>query len=124
MADVFTQAIATSARLMQANLKRQAPFDTGVLHKSIKVRGTMVGDRVEFNVSYAEHGIYTDLGTGRYRTRTRKTWNPRPGKGKGGIKPRFWLTFSKTVYDNMRRRIAAATGKFIIVALKRVALKG
>jgi len=119
MAGEFDQAISYGARLLQANLKRQAPVDTGALQKSIKVRGRMVGDRINFNVEYLGYGKFTDMGTGPYRASARKTWNPRPGKGRGGIKPRFWLTFNRAVYDQVRKRIAQAVGKFIVLALKR-----
>lgn len=119
MAGEFDQAVSISARLLQDNLQRQAPVDTGALQRSIRVSGRMVDDRIEFNVTYLGYGKFTDLGTGPYATRNRRQWNPRPGKGRGGIKPRFWLTFNRAVYDSVRRRIAQATAKFIVLALKR-----
>ena len=79
----------------------------------------MTGDRINFNVEYLGYGKFTDLGTGPYRTRERRTWNPRPGRGRGGIKPRFWLTFNRQVFDAVRKRIAQAVGKFIILGIKR-----
>lgn len=119
MAAEFDQAISMSARLMAANLRRQAPVDTGALRRSIKVQGRMTGDRINFSITYLAYGKFTDMGTGRYHTRTRRSWNPRPGRGRGGIKPRFWLTLERAVYENLQRRIAKATGKFIIIGLNR-----
>ena len=82
------------ARVIEQILKRQVPVKTGELKSSLKVKVVAQGFGVDFVLSEKKYGIYTDMGTGRYKAKTRGMWNPRPGKGKGGIKPRFWKTIS------------------------------
>ena len=93
------QGIANmSARLMQTLLKRQAPRKTGALKSSIRVSTKVTNNGVSFTTDYLPYGIYTNKGTGPYHTEKMGQWNPNPGKGKGGIKPRFW-----TAIDSMTR---------------------
>ena len=117
----LTEAISLSSRLMTANLKRQAPYKTGALRNSVKVRGTYDGNSLSFTISSLKYGVFLDRGTGPFRSRSRKSWNPRPGSGvgKGGIKPRWWMTLEKSVFEGMRKRVAKAAGKFIVIKIFR-----
>jgi hypothetical protein len=87
-----------AARIMQNLLRRQAPKKTGALRSSITVTGRATADGISFTTDYMRYGIYTNKGTGPYYTERIGEWNPKPGKGKGGIKPRFW-----TAIDTMTR---------------------
>lgn len=91
------QGIANmSARIMQNLLRRQAPRKTGALKSSIKVSAKITNNGVSFTTDYLPYGIYTNKGTGPYYTEKIGRWNPRPGKGRGGIKPRFWTAIDTT----------------------------
>jgi hypothetical protein len=81
-------------RIIEQILKRQVPVKTGALRASLKIRNVNTDGGITFVLEEKKYGIFTDMGTGPYRARTRGQWNPRPGKGKGGIKPRFWQTLS------------------------------
>jgi hypothetical protein len=97
MADL--QKIANmAARIMQNLLKKQAPKKTGDLKTSIKVTARVTDKNISFTTDYNKYGIYTNKGTGPYKVKKIGEWNPKPGKGKGGIKPRFW-----TALDSMTR---------------------
>ena len=80
------------ARIIEQIMKRQAPGKE--LAKSVKIKLTEVGYSVTFDIQENSYGKFLDMGTGKYRAKTRGQWNPRPGKGKGGIRPRFWQTIS------------------------------
>jgi hypothetical protein len=119
----FKEAISMSSRLMTNNLKRQAPYKTGALRNSVRVNGTYNGTSLDFTISSLKYGVFLDRGTGllRSKSKTRKPWNPKPGSGigKGGIKPRWWMTLEKSVFEGMRKRVAKAAGKFIVIKVFR-----
>lgn len=98
----IVRAANRAARIMETKIKFQAPVKTGALRKSIKVVPRFTDKSVLLDIVSLDYGKYTDLGTGRYRTPAskRKNWNPRPGKGKGGIKPRFWTSITKAFRQN------------------------
>ena len=98
-----------AARILQSLYKRQAPKKTGELKTSIKVSAKVTSNGLSFVTSYAKYGIFTDKGTGPYRSRRMGEWNPKPGKGKGGIRPRYW-----TAIDSMTRsQIAKLVTKWV-----------
>jgi len=115
----FKEAINMASRMMTANLRKQVPVKTGTLRNSVSVKGSYDGTTLSFKVGSLKYGVYLDSGTGRYKTKQRKQWNPRPGVGKGGIKPRFWMTFEKAVFESMRKRVAKAVGNFIVMKVFR-----
>ena len=94
----IVRAAYQAARIMETKIKFQAPVKTGALRKSVKVVPRFTERSVLLDIVSLDYGKYTDLGTGRYRTPAskRRNWNPRPGKGKGGIKPRFWTSITKS----------------------------
>lgn len=49
------------------------------------------------------YGQFLDEGTGPYYSRNtiRGKWNPDPGKGTGGIIPRFWLTLEEAMEERI-----------------------
>ena len=83
--------------LVKNRLKFQAPVgETGDLKKSITVKVEETNEGIRFIEGYLTYGIFLKSGTGRYlKPNPKAEWNPRPGKGKGGIKPRYWTNLDK-----------------------------
>lgn len=114
-----------ASRLIQANLKRQAPVDTGALKKSIKVRGTYTGNSIQFKYDYLYYGKFVDKGTGLERYKKpglTPPWNPKPGKGEGGIRPRFWTTLDKSIRSVVRKQINKIIKESILIEFRRITL--
>jgi hypothetical protein len=97
------------SRKLEAILKSQAPVNTGHLKNSIVVVYDAYGFIIYDSTSY---GMYLHSGTGKekdgaatqndattYFNLLKNRWNPNPGKGEGGIKPRYWMNFSDSVYE-------------------------
>lgn len=119
------KAMGDAARVIESLLKFQAPKKTGSLAKSVKVVGqeTKSGN-VSFQSNYNRYGRFLDWGTlaeSAYPNRGR--WNPRPGKGRGGIKPRFWTTINAATRERVKQIMAAATSKVIKTQLRRATRK-
>lgn len=106
------------SRRLEAILRYQAPVDTGHLRSSIIVTYDAKGLLIYDPTSY---GMYLHRGTGderdtasstnnetTYLNLLRKRWNPNPGKGTKGIKPRYWMNFSDTVYEMIDQEIEKA----------------
>jgi hypothetical protein len=106
------------SRKLEAILRYQAPVDTGRLRNSITVgydeKGIIIYDPTDY-------GMYLHRGTGderdtasstsdatTYYNLLRKRWNPRPGEGKGGIKPRYWMNFEDSIYEMIDEEIEKA----------------
>jgi hypothetical protein len=102
-----------AARIMQNLLKRQAP--KGKLRSSIRVTAKMTPKGFSFTEDYFKYGVYLNRGTGPYYSKQLGEWNPSPGKGKGGIRPRYW-----TALDSMTRTSVA---KLFTKALKDQAIE-
>jgi hypothetical protein len=100
-------------RIIEQILKRQVPVKTGALRSSLKIRDVNTEGGITFVLEEKKYGVFTDMGTGPYRARTRGQWNPRPGKGKGGIKPRFWQTLSDKDQIRIQMIIEDELGKQI-----------
>jgi hypothetical protein len=84
--------------LVKNKLKEQVPVgETGKLQRSITVKVQETKDGFVFVTGYLTYGRFLDLGTRRYfkGERPDAKWNPNPGKGKGGIKPRYWTNLGK-----------------------------
>jgi hypothetical protein len=116
-------AYQKSAILIERELQKQAPVKTGALRRSIKVTANMTEDGVTFSADYNKYGIYVDRGTGPYKTKRRGGWNPSPGKGKGGIKPRFWTTIPRPLQNQIKTLIQKATMAWIRFELRRLPIK-
>ena len=116
------KAISMGARLISANLRNQVPVKTGRLKRSIRVQGMFDGNSLRFSSNYLYYGKFLDLGTGTYKARKRGAWNPAPGKGRKGIRPRFWTTIERTVQNNLKRIVAKIVRDYIKFSLSRKAL--
>jgi hypothetical protein len=127
------KAAYMAARIFQAALKNQSPVGERPrtkeaqakypqpLKQSIVVKPIFTEDSVKFQSTYNDYGKFVDLGTGRYKTRAsaRRAWNPKPGKGTDGIKPRFWTTVKPAVRREINRMISDAFTKVIRTTLYR-----
>jgi hypothetical protein len=87
----------TVARLMENELRNQAP--SAKIASGTTVLATVSEGEVTFETvidDAVKYGVYLDKGTEAYYTPEEGPWNPDPGKGVGGIKPRFWTSLSDT----------------------------
>lgn len=106
--------LPTIAKLMQDQLRRQAPVATGKLQRSVVVKAVESVDGVQLVTGYLTYGIFTDSGTKRFhRPNNNAKWNPKPGKGKGGIKPRYWTNLDNAVSIRIARIIEREIAKQI-----------
>ena len=106
--------LPTIAKLMQDQLRRQAPVATGKLQKSVVVKAKETKDGVQLVTGYLTYGIFTDSGTKRFhKPNNEAKWNPTPGKGKGGIKPRYWTNLDNAVTIRIARIIEKEMAKQI-----------
>lgn len=97
----ISKAAFMAARVYQTRLRFQAPVKTGALRDSVAVVPLITSDGVVFSTTYKTYGRYLDSGTGKYyRPNKRANWRARPGKGQGGIKPRYWTNINDTVTLN------------------------
>ena len=127
------KAAYMAARVFQNALQAQAPVGPRprtadakakypqALKQSIKVTPIFTEDSVKFKSTYNLYGKFVDLGTGAYRTPAsrRKAWNPRPGKGTDGIKPRFWTSIKQSVRNSINKMLTDAYAKIIRTTLFR-----
>lgn len=104
--------ISTVCKLIRLNLIAQVPVVSGKLKSSIKVSGRVTPSGITFSSTYLGYGVFLDTGTGPYATKKREAWNKKPGKGKGGIKPRFWTTLTETTRKSIRQITVDAIKKW------------
>lgn len=120
MAFSLAKILPTISKLVQAELKNQAPVKTGELRKSVQVRAVETQDGFAIRSGYLTYGIFLDSGTKRYhRPNPNARWNPAPGKGEGGIKPRYWTNLSPEVTLRISKMVAQETTRQIREELKR-----
>ena len=106
--------LPTIAKLMQDQLRKQAPVATGALQRSVVVKAKESPDGVQMVTGYLTYGIFTDSGTGKFRKpNPNAIFNPNPGKGKGGIKPRYWTNLDNAVTIRIARIIEREIAKQI-----------
>lgn len=112
-------AYARISRKLETILQGQAPSKTGNLRSQIVVTYDESGFVI--NVGNAQYGIYLHEGTERERSgkadsdftkgyfqMSDLSWNPNPGTGVGGIKPRYWMNFNDSVYEMINDEISIA----------------
>ena len=108
---------AKISRKLESILRSQAPFATGDLANSVRVVYDETGFEIVIGVKY---GIYLHRGTmdesadsssdfsAVYQNLIDKAFTPNPGTGVGGIKPRYWMNFSDSVYEMINDELATA----------------
>ena len=112
--NAIRQRLVTYALRMEEVLKAQAPVRQpeppgGSLKNSIKINVVKTADGWRITRSYNAYGVYTNLGTKPYndvKYGTKQSnpfflpaWNPAPGKGIGGIQPRYWESLRSMVSE-------------------------
>lgn len=115
---------ATISRKLEQVLQNQAPYKTGRLRASVQVTFDETGFVI--NLGSATYGIFLHEGTERerdggatsdfataYTNMAQKNWNPNPGEGTDGIKPRYWMNFSDSIYEMINEEISAAYAEAI-----------
>lgn len=118
MAIDLKPAMKLMERVIQAALRYQAPDGSepgDPLKKSVKVRAVETPDGITFIPTFLKYGTYLNEGTGRYKVKdtTGRPWNPNPGKGKMGIKPRFWLNTQEKTKQVVNQILAREVAKQI-----------
>ncbi len=93
-------------RIMENEIRNQAPSSR------IASGTTVVTEFTEDGVAYytviadkVKYGVYLDKGTGQYYTAEEGPFNPNPGKGQDGIRPRFWTSLSDTFMERINTMI-------------------
>jgi hypothetical protein len=71
----------------------------------VQVKAVLSEDGVKFTPTFLRYGTYLNEGTGRYKVKETKgrPFNPNPGKGTMGIKPRFWLNIQTTTMQAVNK---------------------
>lgn len=120
----LSKAANMAARVYKMRLRYQAPVRTGELRKSVEVVPEITSNSVIFVDTFLQYGVYTDSGTGRYyKPNKQARWNPRPGRGRGGIKPRYWTNISDRItMDRIKRIFADEVKKQIIISFRKIKL--
>lgn len=99
-----------AARSIENELRNQAPSSRIAGGTTVVV--VYEGDNVEFKTVLAEdveYGWYLDKGTGKEASKGEPgNWNPNPGRGDDGIKPRFWTSLSDTFVERIDMMVEEA----------------
>ena len=113
MDPIIKEAAYTAARIMEANIKAQAPSQK--IAGGTKVIPVFDGEELRFEVVLDEqvkYGIFLDSGTEReYKPNPNAAWSPNPGKGTDGIKPRYWTNLDEAMQERMTKIIEEAMTK-------------
>jgi hypothetical protein len=118
--------LTRAASLITENIKDQTPVKSGRLKGSIKTKIVETSDGYRFELvskPYIQYGIFVDKGSGPYRTTKRGKWKARPGKGKGGIIPRFFTTVNAATIRRVKEILSDALDKYMAFELRRMAKK-
>lgn len=103
MSPIIEAAANLAARIIENELRAQSPSEK--IAKGVTVVPTYEGEEneiiVDFDIYLEEnviYGIYLDSGTlKQYEPNPDANWNPDPGKGIGGIEPRYWTNIPEEV---------------------------
>lgn len=118
--------LTRAASLITINIKNQTPVDTGKLKRSMKTKIEETSDGYRFVIvsrEFVKYGTFVDMGTTPYRKPTRGRYNQSPGKGKGGIIPRYFTTINSATIRRVKKIMSEATEKYFAFELRRIAKK-
>lgn len=93
---LIIQAADLAARVAENEIRSQAP--SGTISGGTRVIPILLETPDGFDISFetvledsVKYGWYLDSGTlAEKEPNEEAEWNPEPGKGEGGIKPRYW----------------------------------
>ena len=116
------RAMAEAARIIETLLKSQAgKMKASSLAASIEVVPREKANRVTFTVDSIYYGKYLDMGTMDERANRRGAFDPNPGVGVGGIKPRFWTTINAATRIRIKKIMEQAVKTVIRRQLSKAA---
>jgi hypothetical protein len=99
MDPIIVEAAEMAARIIQNELRTQAPSEK--IASGLTVVPVYTMGEVDFDVvldDKVKYGIYLDSGTeDEKKINPDAEWNPNPGKGQGGIKPRYWTNLNESI---------------------------
>lgn len=98
------RAARSAAQIIEQDIRSQSPSRR--IARGLKVDPIVEQDEIAFEVTFddnVKYGVYLDRGTGKYRASETEVgkWNPNPGKGKGGIIPRFFTVIPETALERV-----------------------
>lgn len=95
----LVDAAELAARVIQNELMAQAPSEK--IAKGLTVVPIYSENDVDFEIvldDSVKYGIFLDSGTLAEKVVDPDAeWDPNPGKGKGGIKPRYWTNLEESM---------------------------
>jgi hypothetical protein len=104
--DPLQNAMLMAERMATLIVKDQigiSAYKTGNLQRSVSVIGQRTGDVVALVLNDpTSYGDFTDFGTRSYRASEPGPFNPNPGKGQGGIIPRFWSSLNDAQIERLQ----------------------
>jgi hypothetical protein len=107
------QAYMKIGRKLESFLVSQAPVGrTGRLKDQTRV----VVDDKGFRIESLDYGFYLHFGTEEessgltFESTLYKKYVPNPGKGDGGIKPRYWMSFGQSMWQQVLDELAKEEG--------------
>jgi hypothetical protein len=112
---MITERVMTAARaaaqIIEQDIKAQSPSRR--IAAGLRVDPVIQDGEISFEVTFSDntkYGVYLDRGTGRYRASENEVgvWNPNPGKGKGGIIPRFFTVISEAAVERVGEVLESA----------------
>ena len=111
---IIEAAANLAARIIENELRAQAPSDK--ISKGVSVIPAYSGGEtdltVDFDIFLEEdviYGIFLDGGTlDLYDPNPDANWNPDPGVGEGGIKPRYWTNIPEEAQSRIDMIIETA----------------
>jgi len=114
MSPIIEAAAYEAARVVQNELMAQAPSDK--IAKGLTVVPIIEGQGDDTSISYeilldenVIYGVFLDSGTlEEYDPNDEAEWDPNPGKGEGGIKPRYWISIPEEAQVRIDMIIEAA----------------
>ena len=114
MNPIIEDAAYLAARVIMNELQAQAP--SAKIGEGIVVLPTFTGygseTEVDFEIFLADdvfYGKFLDSGTlDQYDPNPDAEWRPNPGKGEGGILPRYWTNLSEEIQDRVNMIIEDA----------------
>jgi len=102
-------AMVYAAKKIRARLRFQIPRDTGALRRSLHV---ITNKKGEIEISYHEYGMFTNLGTGKYRI-SKATNFKGYKKGTGGIRAQQWSAIPERDLEDIRNNLSKEISKAI-----------
>jgi hypothetical protein len=111
---LITKAADMAARVAENEIRAQAPSEN--IASGVKVVPSVSGNGGELDITFTtvldsdvKYGWYLDTGTLKEkRVNDEAEWDPNPGEGEGGIKPRHWTNLPEQAQERIDMLIEEA----------------